>query len=393
MHTLSVDAIITLLLYLVGAPALLIQNAESDVRYVINHYLRWETYTRAVWPAVVGVFLALTPIFVAHAGGWYDQDTILPDLILIGLFILAIYVSVIVLPISRKRDVVNRLRTKMVRQVENKGHVDDELMQALELLGTESKPGNERGWTIRALSYITNAAVVRTDYNGCRLDKVTETLRKVILGSDRMASQENFISAVDVLRPITQKYYEKRKDDPWFSDADLYNAFLLLSQMGQRAVEFPVDGVTSACIDGLDGRDIPNSTASQGLCQIGIAAISKDRVGPAREALHILDALVSSGEDGLCEDEEIIFDYLALLAAFWEHTIAGRTEARRHLDDLYALDEPHEDDLTLTEDPPQERLLARLVRQAIRHHTSVGRFTIADNIADMWQTYTLDYRP
>lgn len=393
MQNLSIDGVITLLLYLIGAPALLIQNAESDVRYVINHHLRRETYIRAVWPAVVGAVLVGVPNLVAHAGGWHEQNTILPDLILISLFILAIYVSIIVLPISRKRAVVKRLREKMVRQMVEKDQIDDDLMQALVLLGTESKPGNERGWTIRALSYITNATLARSNYSGCRLDKVTDALRKVILGSDRLASQENYISAVDVLRPIIQKYYEKHKEDPTFPDGDLYNSFLLLSQMGQRAVEFPVDGVTSACIDGLDGRDIPNSTASQGLCEIGIAAIGKDRVGPAREALHILDALVSSGEDGLCDDEEIIYDYLALLAAFWQHTIAGRTEARRHLDDLYLLDQPHEDDAPLPDDPPQERLLARLVRQAIQHHTSVGRFTIADNIADMWQTYTFDYRP
>ena len=390
---LSRSAIVTLLLYLIGAPALLIQNAESDVRFVIDHHLRREIYTRAAWPAVVGVVLALSLIIIIQVGMWPAMSSILADGILVVLFSLAIYVSIKVLPISRKRDVVIRLREKMVRQVVEKGTIDDELMQALVVLGTESKPGNERGWAIRALSYITNATVARSDYSGCRLDKVTDALRKIILGSDRMASQENYISAVDVLRPIIQKYYAKHKEDPTFPDGDLYNAFLLLSQMGQRAVEFPVDGVTSACIDGLDGRDIPNSTASQGLCEIGIAAIAKDRVGPAREALHILDALVSSGEDGLCEDEEIIFDYLALLAAFWEHTIAGRAEARRHLDDLYLLDEPHEDDPTPPEDQPQERLLARLVRQAVRHHTTVGRFTIADNIADMWQTYTLDYRP
>jgi hypothetical protein len=393
MQTLPIDAMVTILLYLIGAPALLIQNAESDVRYVLRHQLRRETDTLTITPAIFGIILILIALIYARAGGSSPLPDYTPELILGGLLGLAVYVSIIVLPISRKRDVIKRLRGRMLKQVRQDGRVMDEDMEALVLLGTESKPGNERFWTIHALSLVSKEILALSNYKGCSLGKVTEAMRKVILGGEKIGAPENFVSAVDVLRPMIQTYYQKSKENPWFADADLDNAYLLLSQMGQRAMDFPIDGIASTCLEALDGPGLPNSAASQRLSEIGSAAIAKDRIGPARESLHILDYMVANG-GAWCENEEVMFDYLALLAAFWNHTVAGREEALGYIKDLKSAEAGQPDQPPPADDLPEgqipETRLGVLVKQAIRHHSSVGRFTTSDNIRDMWISYTMD---
>jgi len=383
MENLPIEAMITILLFLIGAPALLIQNSESEVRYALSHNLLRYTFATTGLPVLGGVLILVYALIAQPSG----RAAIV---VVLGMLLLSLIVAIIGLPVSRKREVVKRLRGKMVGEVRRAGRVDDEDMKALVLMGMESRPGDERWWAIHALGYITTAFLNRSDYNGCRLDKVMEALRKIIFGSGQIGSPENFLSVVEVLRPVILKYYQMSKNDAWFSDADLSNAYRLLSDMGQRAVEFPVDGVTSACIDALDGLGATNSSASQGLCEIGIAAVAQNRIGPAREALHILDAIVTMNDE-LCEDEEIIFDYLALLAAIWHHSMAGTREAKRYLDDLYFRDQPSEEDPPPVEgEPPApkpERLLSRLVRQAVQHHTTVGRFRIASDIYAMWEEY------
>lgn len=385
METVPIEAMITILLFLIGAPALLIQNAESDVRYALSHNLRRYTFITTGLPVIGGIAIILAVLFASLPPLWIN-------ILLLAMITLAVVASIYGLPVSRKREVIKRLRKKMVREVVKKGRIDEEDLKAVVLMGMESKPGDERWWAIHALGYITLAFLAHPKYNGCRLDAVMEALRKIIFGSDKIGSPENFTSVVEVLRPVIQKHHQMSNNDPWFSDSDLANANRLLSDMGQRAVEFPIDGVISACIDGLDGLEAANSSASQALSEIGIAAMEKNRIGPAREALHILDAIVNAKGD-LCEDEEIIFDYLALLAAFWDHSNVGVKEARRYLDDLYYRDMPHENGTDLfppdqdSVSIPIDPLLARLIRQAVQHHTTVGRFNIATNIFMMGETY------
>ncbi len=388
MQNLSIDAVVTILLYLIGVPVLLVQNSKDDVRYVLRHTLHWETFFFSITPVIFAILIVFIPMILAHVCGWYNQQTMTSDLILFFLILVSLAVSMIMPRYIRKRDIIDRLVQKTIRKVKTSGRLDNSILDALELLGMESDTGYERGLIISAMNRLSNAMVQRLDYSGSRLERLLEVLRNVLFGSDVLSSPDNFRSAVEVLRPIISTYYSKSKDNIWFSDADIDYSYLLLSEMGCQAIDFRVEGITSACIDGLEGANIPNSSASNGLWQIGAAAIEKNRIGQAREALHFLDAIVNSETD-LCEHDEIVYDYLALLSAFWGHSAAGRREVLPQLNDLYERDRPVENPIISEEEMPRERLLARLVREAIQHHTKVGRFTIADSIDDMWSNYII----
>lgn len=369
LRDLPVDAVITLLLYLIGAPALLVQYAESDVRQVLIHNLRGKLVQMGL-PAFAGLLVCAVVLILLRRLSPASADLVAFGL-LFSLLTLAVISSFLIFPLSRKHNVVENLGTKILRTIHKKGRPDEDDLKVLTAIGMESQPGDEKHWTIQALAKITQAVLTTAEYRGCQLDGPVESLRKVVLQGSKMASPENFLSALDLLRGIIKKYYDCQEKNCQFSDADLAATYKLVSQMGQEAAAFSIEGIASACIDALEWPGIPNQAASQALSEIGMAAVQKNRIGTAMESLHILDAMIATVSEPL-EGGEVFYDYTGLLAAFWHHGSAGREMARRYLDDLrYSLDVD----------------VQRLINLSIEHHRMVGRFLVADRILSMWIEY------
>lgn len=365
------DTYITLLLFLLGVPALVFQMASDDVRRVLLNPRNLPRSSTLIIPSAIAALLTITLLLVDNF--WKDAHydyTGLYQLGLVIMLLLACYVVGQVLRLVVKTFLVRSLARYALRQVRRrKGSFNNGLLGDLIILGQESTPGEEKSEVIQALERIVDGIIQLPDYEGNQLSELIHALADVVLEGAQPASIENLIQAMELLRKIKQAYYHRRHE-PAMCDVDLDAAYRLLSRLGCEAVRFPVDGAAMVCVDVIQNSElIANPSASQSMREIGIAAIEHNKILVATYALGYLDAVIFNSE-ALPEQREIVHDYLGLLAFFWGHGLSGRKSAS-----LYLVSLGQVAGVSLT----------NLIHQAIQHHRAVNRFAIADKIAEMWR--------
>jgi hypothetical protein len=366
------DTYITLLLFLLGIPALVFQMASDDVRRVLLNPRNLLRSSTLVIPAGIAAMLTIMLLLIENFWKAPDYDyTGLYQVGLVIMLLLACYVVGQVLRLVVKTFLVRNLARYALRQVRRrKGSFNNGILGDLIILGQESTPGEEKSEVIMALGRIVDGIIQLPDYEGNQLSELIHALADVVLEGATPASVENLIQTMELLRKIKQVYYDRQHHEPAVCDVDLDAAYRLLSRLGCEAVRFPVDGAAMVCVDVIQGSElVANPAASQSMREIGIAAIEHNKILVATYALGYLDAVIFNG-DALPEQREIVHDYLGLLSFFWGHGLSGRKTA-----DLYLV--------SLGQIPGVS--LAHLINQAIQHHRAVNRFAIADQISTMWR--------
>jgi len=363
----NLDAFIGLLLFMAGAPALVLQFTPNDVRHILlkNKSDKWKFIANLYWPAVVGavstlgvfVFSNPTPCKWAEVG------------LLVLLIGLTIFVCVKILSYASKRDVVKKQADQAIGAHQKTEAMSNDYFENIRLLGRESKSSGEKLWAIEAVGKIASYRLSRTNYAGNEMEAAIDALRGIILEGRQGSSPEIFHKAIEILNQIIQKHRER----PGLSQADLRWSLKALSDLGQEAIKFPTPDVTIACINVLESSSRPLSpSASQGLSEIASVALQEGVILVAMQALNIIGSAVY--ENGL-EDtklQEILYDYLGLLGAFWAHGESAQSIANRDLNDLKAGGKIN---------------LKELVERAIEHHRETMRFEVADKISKMWSEY------
>jgi hypothetical protein len=372
------DTYITLLLFLLGIPALVFQMASDDVRRVLLNPRNLLRSSTLVIPGGIAALLTITLLWIDNF--WKNPDYDYTGLYHAGLVImllLACYVMGQVLRLVVKTFLVRNLARYALREVRRrKGSFNNGILGDLIILGQESTPGEEKNEVIQALERIVDGIIRLPGYEGNQLSELIHALGDVVLEGATPSSIENLIQAMELLRKVKQAYDDRQHHEPTVCDVDLDAAYRLLSRLGCEAVRFPVDGAAMVCVDVIQGSElVANPAASQSMREIGIAAIEHNKIMVATYALGYLDAVIFSS-DTLPEQREIVHDYLGLLAFFWGHGLSGRKNA-----DLYLV--------SLGQVPGVS--LAHLINQAIQHHRAVNRFAIADQISTMWREMNEGY--
>ena len=361
------DAIISLLMFLMGAPALVFQLASNDVREVITQH-NTHIPKKYLLPAFTG-FLIVFAI--------YGIDTRwLPDKVsnslwhaAVGALLALSLITVIgVFPSMGKKRIINELVDKAEKGSNGQAEYGGAELDNLILLGKESRGGEEKEWCIDGLDRLAQKVLVSGAYSGCQLESLVNALCAVLLEGTISSTLVNFQSGTALLRRIVYAYYRGRSH-PNFADADLGHAVHALSLLGQKALQLHRPGTASECL-GVLGTSLnePNPAISQALREIGMRAIEQDQIAVAMESLGKLDEMLFSG-DHLPAEREILYDLIGLLAKFWEHGESGKVVARRDIAEL--------------QDDPDVQMTA-LIDETILHHRSTGRFVAADQIKDMY---------
>ena len=370
----NLDAFVGLLLFLAGAPALVIQLISNDVRHILLKSRRQQLafIIKLYWPSLAGFFLIILgySIYIDVAiNNPNDARLYVVEAILLSIMILlTLIVCIMILPYASKRGLVTDQARRVINRHKSQRHMPAIYINNLVLLGRESKPGEEKSWSIEAIGKIVTYRLSDAVYRGNEMESLINALHDILLGDDNCGAPENFQKAIDILSQIIQQYHHQSN----ISQADLRWSQKALSSLGKRALDFHTPDVALSCINALGVNFIElTPSASQSLCEIAETALNKKQTLVAMQALNIIGSAVY--EAGLQpQSAEIMYDYLGLLGAFWAHGESAQSIANRDLNDLKAGGKIN---------------LKELVERAIEHHRETLRFEVADKISTMWSEY------
>jgi hypothetical protein len=383
------DAIVTLMLFLIGAPAVVYQVASNDVREI---FMRWGVRRMLMvgHPAFIGGVLIFS-VYLITFNMETDQSKIWWDFLIFLLIIGAGYAAVFAIHQTGKQNMSKGLTRKLLKKHNPKARFTKSELSDLHLLGQESKGSEEKDWIIEALQKLTQHTVDSPHYDGTQLEALINVLRSILLDGNSPSTPENYHNAVHLLHTIVWKYIRISEDQPELVQADLGHAIITLKDFGKVAIGFPVAGVTKECLDILedicgipnsgideiqdDDIGMPNPRASQAIREIGVVALREESNAVAMQALTQLqymseDALelLSRNFDNRHALNEVLYDYIGLLAYFWVDGESGAeiaTESLRELNDSPDIDLPE------------------FLKDAVEHHKETNRYEIADFVRDM----------
>jgi hypothetical protein len=369
MSNFPVDTVVILLLFILSAPVLFVQFTERDVQYVLTHRLKETTWRNMTFPGLVGFGIVIIFYALSYLLGVRDRETILSDILLLLLFGLIVYILLIFLPILRKQNIIQHLKEKIVSDVRTRGSLREEDLNAITFLGMESQAGDEKFWSIQALGEIALAIAQRADDHGRQIELPLESIRKVLFSGKQKGSPENFNSAVDVLKPVIHAYYRKGESTSSFPHPDLNQVYQFLTQVALEAVNFQSEEVVLACIAVMKSSSTKKMPTSRWLREVGTTAVLRDKIASALEVLHTLETALENGDEPA---SDILFDYIGLLSAFWQHGESAQKMVKGLLD-------------TLKNKPTVQ--IRKLIGQSIQYHSHAAQFSTADRIRSMWDSY------
>jgi hypothetical protein len=386
------DAIGSILLFLIGVPALVVQSIAPEVRNVVakrwQHLLIETGMPVVIALAVVGLgLLRHGPLLhkdavhvIVGGGDWFTIP--LPEanawtwvLVLAVMIATATYTAMRIPHRYGRRAVIIR---SLEKEIYKDGILVELSLEDLIALGRQSEAGEDKELVLQALYRLATKMYARPGYQGDRLELLILGLADILVSSAQPGNGQNFDTAAQILLHITKSARPPA--------ADVLHAIQTIGALGQAVLIHvgPLNIRPTAmkyvqALGSTVNRHPDNATdVSQALFEIGVVAVRKGQMLIAMATLsdllmltqrrRILDKDPSSSTLERNLPKELSSDVLGLIAHFW---VAGPT-ARD-----YAEDKLREVSGLLGQ-PLEEALdAARL------HCARTTQFQVADNIAQL----------
>jgi hypothetical protein len=373
MNDIPFDAIGSLLLFLIGVPALVIQSIAPEVRNVVSK--RWLRLLLETGLPVVVALAAFIAGLLRHVL-WPDADAIsvdgllrmpLPEVgawtwtLVLGVIIATATYTAMRIPYRYGRRAV--IIRSLEQEIFHDGALVEHSLEDLIALGRQSEAGEDKELVLKALYRLAIKMYAVPGYSGDRLEALILGLTDVLVSSTQPGNGQNYDTAAQILLHIT-----KATKQP---TADVLAAIQTLGALGQGVLHHvgPLNIRPTAMkyvqALGSTANRHPNnaSDVSQALFEIGVVAVRKDQI---LIAMATLSDLLMLAQDHQPAHKELSSDVLGLIAHFW---VAGPT-ARD-----YAEDKLREVSSSLGQ-PLEDALEA-----ARRHCARTTQFQVADNLA------------
>lgn len=317
------DGILTLLIFLVGIPALVLQLISATERRAVLKEGRLDVRSflmKALW--VLGIGLLLQFGFAAFWHFPSDQVTgkLIEQIIWLGIFGTLFYFAWQVAQqvpeqYGRREKIVDKLTQEALKDAQRKARVGGRTFEDLANLGKHCDPGQEREMVVAAFLEIVKAVLVDPRYAGESFETLIDELVQMLASNPEAKDLSNYKMAVEIFSSILAADHSVETDD------DKQRAVHALSQLGRtlivnfRSVER--DNVILNCIDSLEfALTSPHmvTEVSQALFEIGVCAAQADH---DFVALAALDKLTSLAERQPSLPVEFCADMFGLLARYW----------------------------------------------------------------------------
>lgn len=319
------DGILTLLIFLVGIPALVLQLISAAERRAamkrngldVQLFLRWAVYiilAGLMLQFVVVHWLADKPQIGETDKGLVAQ--LLWLLVFIPLFYLAIRVSrQIPEQYGRREKIVEKLTQDVLKELQTKIRVGGATFADLANLGKHCDPGQEREMVVNALKDIVKAVIAKPAYKGDSFETLIDELVHMLASDPEPKDLNNYDIAIKILSAILSAQSQAGTED------DKRRAVHAASKLGQTLItnfkSVERDNIILEYIDSLEfalpQRDMLTEV-SQALFEIGVCAV---REGHDFVFIAALDKMTALAETYPPLPSEFVTDLLGLIAHYW----------------------------------------------------------------------------
>jgi hypothetical protein len=374
MQDFPFDATITLLVFLIGVPALVLQSMPSEVRRAVmkrSLNLQIETFlyiTGGLLTVFGSILISVCLVPAAYA-------PVVWAIMLLIVFALVVFASLRAVQFYGRRDaIVSTLQRQVLRRLRRGQLVEDTLEELIDL-GIQSAPGQDKEVVLRSLLTITEQLCLQRLYHGDRLETLIQGLVAMLTSGPQPWSPQNFTIAAYILQRIVITFNIADASNDSFRDVDLMHAVHALSKLGQAALTMENESVSMSFMQALVStgnrhRQI-TTIVSQALYEVGIAALAKQELLVATAALDKLGTLI---EIRAPAENELVADTLGLLGHFWVSGDTAQGYAARKLMELNG---------NLKDELPTA------LKSAQEHYRQRMRFQTADNLNELTHELSL----
>lgn len=336
MPGISYDAVGTFLVFLIGVPALVIQSMPTEVRRAVMKR-PVQLFLLSGAPAIVGLIVFGIGVFLA-ATQPETATEIEKDLIgtaVVGLlFFVSVFAAGYIPYRYGQRDIVIRhLRQEAAVPLKKEPQLGHRALSTLLELGEQSEPGEDKQLVLEALYQLADAVCRHERYCGDSLEELVTQLVNLLASDSQPGNARNFYTAAQILQSIVMT----PERQAGMQSVDLVHTVHALEYLSRVALTrvsemSEVESTLRNCIESLElasTRERALTTdASEALFKIGVAALAKDQMLIAVNALDKLFTMVEANQPA---QGELVIDTLALSAHFWENGGTARTHARDRL--------------------------------------------------------------
>jgi hypothetical protein len=318
------DALLTVLIFLVGIPALILQLISPTERHAALKKGRLDvrSFLKKALLFIAGGILLQLLLFFLRVG---DDDTqqLLRQLAWVILFSLLFALALDIaqkIPeqYGRREKIVEALTRDVLSELPKRQrlNVSGETFRDLANLGKHCDAGQEREMVVSALVEIASAVLADSRYVGDSFETLIEELVHMLAFNPETKDLYNYRTAVDILSAILAAGHSGETDDDRRRAAHAISHLARTLIINFNSVER--DNVILAYVDSLEFALFkPNmfTEVSQALFEIGISAAEADHDFVAVAALDKLTSL--AGRHPIPLPVEFVADMFGLLAHYW----------------------------------------------------------------------------
>ncbi len=385
MMDIPYDAIVTLLVFLIGLPALLLQTLHEELRVIIRKNRALFLFKPLMYILLV-VFVLYGALFLLHTGLYNSIPYLNYSEKIFWCFVILVLLSMTgysIFSLTRqwqRRETINWLTNKINRAIpsQKKANRVNESIKHFARFGSQSAPGEDKNQVLWAFYQIAQNLQKQPDYNGDKLEDFLERIESILIQNSGAVHYGNFKFAGEILADIA---FTARKQG-WAHDLQFCceRASLLLRYLMNNGPKFKNTFEASKTHMRLlnvlqfdykpeldaDGKPLPRPEWPLKACyEIGAEAIELGYTFTAIAVLSHLDSVASNYPD---YHQKYHHRLLGLCAHFW-----GKGGSTRE----YII--PIISDDTVFE---QKKLRVTLKR-AIELYENQGLFQTADLLIDM----------
>lgn len=331
------DAIVTLLVFLIGVPTLVFQSMPPDVRHIFLGRRRLLGYL------LVLIFVPVSSALVISTVGIYAEISVAHDArewavrwaAVLGVMIAVILVVAIYFPLrySRRQGVLHLLEREALRRMSSKGRLPEEAIEDIIDLGKNAESPQEKGLVLQSIHTLVMETCNHPSYSGDGLETLILRLHEIVIVDSKPVNLENFRMVAEIFQEIAIARREIQRV------TDLQRTVKATGSMGRAAVTrfesgLEVDNIimsfiqTLGLITYIKPLDVINkhhfyvmTDVSEALFEIGSLAAEKQRDFIAVAALDKMITMLS--QTPMTEDlpayvvDELGADVVGLMAHIW----------------------------------------------------------------------------
>ncbi|MBN8654739.1 MAG: hypothetical protein J0M11_03315 [Anaerolineae bacterium] len=334
------DGILTLLIFLVGIPALVLQlispaerrAAMKENRLDVQYFLK-----RALFIILIGLTLEFGVVILFNQLETLvgidvsdDNRLLIEQAIWLGVFGFLFWLAILVaksIPeqYGRRERIVEKLTHDVNQIINSSGRVGGSAFADLANLGKQCDPGHERQMVVEALMEITKTMLVDQKYEGDSFEALIDELVHMLASDPESKDLANYDKAIKILGAILATSAARM-------DNDRQRAIHAISKLGQTLIinfkSVERDNIILAYIDSLE-LALPKSEmlteVSQALFELGSCAVREKHDFVFVAALDKMTTL-AGGYSPL--PDEFATDLLGLLAHYWTQDGSRKQLAR-----------------------------------------------------------------